>query len=118
VALASILFVRLRKALSAVFIIAAIGGPLLGSIIEDTGCSAKAGIRKKLRLFRHLAGSRCLGLRSARLRVLRYAIVGEVTPLYEVDRGVLLGGLGFAESLNVRGHLLLVGGGSLGGHGE
>jgi hypothetical protein len=56
----------------------------------------RSGAFKLLSLFRPLAGSRWLGLRSARLRMLRYAIVGEVTPPYEVDGGVLLGRLGFA----------------------
>jgi hypothetical protein len=49
--------------------------------------------------------------------VLRYAIVDEVTPLHEVDGVILLGGLGFTRSLNVRRHLLLIGG-SIGGRGE
>ncbi|MGA7208338.1 MAG: hypothetical protein WBX78_05505, partial [Pseudolabrys sp.] len=43
-----------------------------------------------------------------RIGVLGYAVVDEVTPLQEVDRGVFLGRLSFARSLDVRRHLLLV----------
>ena len=49
-----------------------------------------------LSLFRGLASSRRLGPRCARLSVLSQAIVDEVTPLHEVDGGILLGCLCFA----------------------